>query len=103
MKKNFLAIMAVVLAFSLTAFTPRSTVKAHLVQPSLFWYTLSGSTLVGPLNSVAVDKTTEMTQTTCDDTDVPECLVGTTSNDDGGSNINIVDAGSDYHIRQKAQ
>ena len=101
MKKNLLALFAVILAIGASAFTTTHTAKSKSPQPALFWYTLSSGQLQGPINSQAADKATFMASyVTCDDTDTPECLVGTENNDDQGNPVSIVDPNSDYHIRQ---
>jgi hypothetical protein len=100
MKRNIIPVLAVILAISLSAFTTKNTVKANKLQPALYWYTISGTQLSGPVNSVPRDKTTEMAFTPCDDTQLEECLLGTDSDADAGQSITIVNSGFDYHIKK---
>lgn len=101
MKKFLLPLFAFALAIGASAFTTRQPAKSKTFQPALFWYTISAGKLVGPINSTPADKDAEMAvYTECDDSDTPECLLGTENDDDADRPVSIVDPNSDFHIRK---
>ncbi len=101
MKKLIIPVLAIVLAFSSSAFTTKKVVR--LVQPSLFWYSLNGSgQLQAQLNSTAQTKDDSMPAganpiTDCEDQTSEHCIVGYTSTQSTGIPAPAV-AGDDYRI-----
>jgi len=83
MKKLIIPVLAIILAFSSSAFTTKKIVKD--LQPALFWYSLDGSgNLAAQLNTTAQTKDDSMPGgdnqlTDCEDVTAVHCIVGYTS------------------------